>query len=554
MADHRSCAWVAGAVLVLAAWASAATVVGPSLSSDARTYVVIDNVVGGNPPEYVEAPSGSVGYDTNGSGNHWGSNRRWSNGVGTTANWTYVNLPNGTYDVLASWRSDTQTNLTTIRYSVSDGGPTTDLNQVPGTASYSGAVTLTNVASANRQVTFAPVGRVSVSDGALAVTGSKTVSDGNFVFFDATAVARVATGASGYDYTTMTNEPPGSSYSYGVGNRFVAADSIDITSLGFAAWEATQTGFLPAGATPVTVQLYDYNAASPDSSVLLASATFTPGAAAAKLFDPGPAGNYLAYEWQSALGAPVSLREGNDYMVVAYGFSNNAGNAVHYLNGPIGTTIASSVSHVYSYYNSTSRGVGDAPNVADVLGPRYGGPTFEFTVAAPGAVVKVIDNGDPGYSTVAFNEQGGVNDAFDDNQAWNANNTTAVASYLFDDLEPGFWEVYATWRQSGQANVGNAFFSISDGGGVVQVDQRVGPDEDYYILDNTGEWMRFELLALVQVLDGQLQVDLRPPSGSGYVLADAVAVRQVVPEPGTIILLAGCLGGLGRYLRRRRGA
>jgi|GEM_PF-6815913 len=61
----------------------------------------------------------------------------------------------------------------------------------------------------------------------------------------------------GYDYTTMTNQPNGWHHTYGVGHRFIPSAPIEVTSLGFSAWEQTNSGVLPAGSPTVTLQLYD---------------------------------------------------------------------------------------------------------------------------------------------------------------------------------------------------------------------------------------------------------------------------------------------------------
>jgi len=185
---------------------------------------------------------------------------------------------------------------------------------------------------------------------------------------------------------------------------------------------------------------------------------------------------------------------------------------------------------------------------------QYAGPTFEYNVAGPTVVPQVIDNGDPGYSTTSFTEQGSVDDAFGNNQAWNNTNTDAEASYLFENLAAGRYEVFATWRQEGQTNVGDAYFAVSDGGDVVEIDQTFGPEDDILLIDDTGEYLNFQLLDEVSIYDGDLQVDITPPAGSGYVLADAVAIRATslfVPEPS--MLLLGALGMIAfAGFRRRR--
>ncbi len=167
-------------------------VVAPPNTSDGNTYLLIDNVVGGDPPEYVEDITGTNGFDTNGGGNHWGTTRRWSNGDDTTATWAFDGLADGTYEVFASWRNSAQGNLGTAEYTISDGGPTLSLNQIPGTSSYDGAVTLTDVSSNDRPVDFARLGSVTITDGTLEISATK--AGGNFVFFDAIAITQTSPG------------------------------------------------------------------------------------------------------------------------------------------------------------------------------------------------------------------------------------------------------------------------------------------------------------------------------------------------------------------------
>ena len=110
------------------------------------------------------------------------------------------------------------------------------------------------------------------------------------------------------------------------------------------------------------------------------------------------------------------------------------------------------------------------------------------------------------------------------------------------------YDVYATWRQNGQGNVGLANFLVSDGGGLATVNQFVGPAADLSL-----NGFNFEKLATTTVLDGNLQVDLNA-AGNNFVLADAVAIvpGAVIPEPSAMAIWALGLLALARYGRRRR--
>ena len=120
-------------------------------------------------------------------------------------------------------------------------------------------------------------------------------------------------------------------------------------------------------------------------------------------------------------------------------------------------------------------------------------------------------------------------------------------------LADGQYDVYATWRQNGQANVGLANFAISDGGGLATLNQFFGPAADLIL----GAY-NFELLGTATVADGNLQVDLNA-AGNNFILADAVAIVPVsaageVPEPCTMALAGLALAAVGGYARRRRQA
>ena len=147
-------------------------------------YLVIDNASGA--PAYTE-PAGSFGQDT-GQSDSWNGDRRWDNGGGanTAAVWTFTGLPNGEFDVYASWRNASQNNLTTTApYHVSDGLGIVIKNQRVGNQ---GDLVLTDPLA--RDVNFARLGTVTVADGDLTVTLNDDASTSNstFIFADAVAV------------------------------------------------------------------------------------------------------------------------------------------------------------------------------------------------------------------------------------------------------------------------------------------------------------------------------------------------------------------------------
>jgi len=173
------------------------------------------------------------------------------------------------------------------------------------------------------------------------------------------------------------------------------------------------------------------------------------------------------------------------------------------------------------------------------------------TPLPPGTVI--IDQNEPGFTVSGgtFVEQGAVGDAYDGDHAWNQSQSPAdVGTYLFTGLAGGQYDVYATWRQNGQGNVGLADYLVSDGGGLATVNQFNGPANDLVL--NT---YNFEKLATATVADGNLQVDLNA-AGNNFILADAVAIVPVtvIPEPMTMLAVGTALTGLGGYIRRRRRA
>lgn len=169
----------------------------------------------------------------------------------------------------------------------------------------------------------------------------------------------------GYDPTTMTNAPAGSTFSTGVGLAFVPDKELLLGSLGFNAY--APTGSIPA-ANPVTVQLYETS----DLNTPLATLVFDENATPVT-FVPDAAG-YFSSLFMADLPSELVLSIGVEYMVAAYGFSAQ----VQYLNGPAGVTVAPDVTHTGSYYGFG--GVGSGPNIFDNSGIQYGGPTFNYRI------------------------------------------------------------------------------------------------------------------------------------------------------------------------------
>ena len=177
--------------------------------------------------------------------------------------------------------------------------------------------------------------------------------------------------------------------------------------------------------------------------------------------------------------------------------------------------------------------------------------------AASAAVIVIDDDGDrdfvagPDCVTVNMSDHNnggwGANaDSFNDTMAYNGGETepynagtpgaNASATYTFD---PGMgvvagqtYNVYATWRQAGQGNLGPATYTVSDGLGDVVVNQTLSPVADILITDpdpmqNNGGVTEFGFQLLGQIVedgDGVITITLSN-DGANFFLADAVAIN-----------------------------
>lgn len=153
-----------------------------------------------------------------------------------------------------------------------------------------------------------------------------------------------------------------------------------------------------------------------------------------------------------------------------------------------------------------------------------------MAVTVPAAEI-VIDNGDPGYSVSGVTEQEGITDAYSGDQAFNSTsgNTTQNASYTFDGLTSGNYEVFASWRQGGQGNVGAMKVAVSDGGPTVDVVQtNVGPTPDLVLNDGAID-VNFQKVGEVTVSDGQLVVTTSLGSGN-FFINDAIAISSLIGD------------------------
>ena len=192
-------------VLILPSQTKAAAV---AVTSGGDTYLVADNglvstvgtgVTSGpvdtNTDHYSE-PGTFGGQDITGI-ESWNGDRRWGNdGADTSATYSFTDLVNGEYNVYASWRNVPQGNVSLAHYTVSDGGPTVDIDQRVGATALS-ALTLND---GTNDVDFALIGSVNVTDGDLLVTVDDSVTgsaENTFIFSDAIAIGPVIPEPSG---------------------------------------------------------------------------------------------------------------------------------------------------------------------------------------------------------------------------------------------------------------------------------------------------------------------------------------------------------------------
>lgn len=144
----------------------------------------------------------------------------------------------------------------------------------------------------------------------------------------------------------------------------------------------------------------------------------------------------------------------------------------------------------------------------------------------------VIDNGGAGYAVSGVTEQAGIADAYGSDQAFNSTggDLAANATYTFDGLAAGDYEVFASWRLNGQPNADMMQVAVSDGGATKTVDQRnTGPVADLVINDGTID-VNFEKIGDVTVGDSQLVVTVSLGMGGAqqFFINDAIAIRPLI--------------------------
>ena len=174
------------------ALSAAALFLAAGVQSASAAAIVIDNgdagysVVGVT--EQNVAPPATITY---GSDHAFNST---PNDLTAVANYTFSGLTNGTYEVFASWRQGGQNNTGLMTVSVSDSGPTVDVNQFfdpagGGTPGNGGPLSDLVINDGTRDIDFQSIGLVTVADGELVVSASlSAASTQPFFINDAIAI------------------------------------------------------------------------------------------------------------------------------------------------------------------------------------------------------------------------------------------------------------------------------------------------------------------------------------------------------------------------------
>ena len=209
-----------------------------------------------------------------------------------------------------------------------------------------------------------------------------------------------------------------------------------------------------------------------------------------------------------------------------------------------------------------------APNVYDSL-PSYGigwrrlGDVFQIdstslsvllqnnvsstgTIAADGVWIRrvadvIIDDHTDGFSTsgswtnyARFDEKGYRHDHSAIATVGTSNSATGIATWNFDDITPGEYEVWVTWYPTSNRAV-NAPFKIKNGSttlGTIRIDQTKQVNDNTYGVSEEFDGTQWRKLGSRYTIDGNgLVVELsNNADNSGaprYVVADAVRIKRV---------------------------
>lgn len=171
---------------------AAALFLTAGVQSGSAAAIVIDNGDAGysvsGVTEQITVAPGTIAY---------GDDHAFNTSPGdlsAVANYTFSGLANGSYEVFASWRLGGQNNTGLMTVSVSDSGPTVDVNQFfnpagGGTPGNGGPLSDLVLNDGTRDIDFQSIGLVTVADGELVVSTSlSAASTQSFFINDAIAI------------------------------------------------------------------------------------------------------------------------------------------------------------------------------------------------------------------------------------------------------------------------------------------------------------------------------------------------------------------------------
>ena len=159
---------------------------------------------------------------------------------------------------------------------------------------------------------------------------------------------------------------------------------------------------------------------------------------------------------------------------------------------------------------------------------------FNFQVSGvAGGIVRILDNGDPGFDFPVGNWRTINFNSYDGDIAYNrgVGGLPETATWTFSDLEEGLYQVSSTWKpQSNLAtNVQYSIYAGTTSGELLDeatIDQKAGPGN---FEDGGFDWQLVG--GLVYINSGSLTVEVDTTTANNSVFADAIRIEQF-PIPG----------------------